>query len=217
MSDKPSVVEALAAVMSEVQGVGKDAKNEKAGYAARSIDGVLNAVGPALRKHGVIVVPNVEESHYQIVPVGKNGTPMRECTLKVRFVFHGPAGDALEAATMGEALDSGDKATSKAHSMAFKTCLLQALAIPTNESDPDTESYERTSVPDTGKTYPVAASKRTLKEMFAAAGSSSPEQEAADLWAAMVPEGTSEVSVELWLKLNAAAEDIIAAYKAASS
>lgn len=144
---KPTVVEALSAVMGDVLAVGKDAHNVQAGYAARSIDGVLNAVAPALRKHNVVVTPNVIDAHYQVVPVGRNGTPMRECTLKVRFVFYGPNGDTVEAITMGEALDSGDKATSKAHSMAFKTCLLQALAIPTDEPDPDETSYERAAEP----------------------------------------------------------------------
>ena len=42
-----------------------------------------------------------------------------------------------------EAWDSGDKAAPKAMSVAFRTALLQALALPTDDPDPDSQSYER--------------------------------------------------------------------------
>lgn len=45
-------------------------------------------------------------------------------------------------------MDSGDKATAKAMSVAFRTALLQALCLPTDEIDPDAESYERSSAED---------------------------------------------------------------------
>jgi hypothetical protein len=37
----------------------------------------------------------------------------------------------------------GDKAAPKAMSVAFRTALLQALALPTDEPDPDSQSFER--------------------------------------------------------------------------
>ncbi len=40
-------------------------------------------------------------------------------------------------------MDGGDKATAKAMSVAFRIALLQALALPTSEPDPDSSSYER--------------------------------------------------------------------------
>ena len=40
-------------------------------------------------------------------------------------------------------MDSGDKATPKAMSVAFRIALLQALALPTDEPDPDSYAYER--------------------------------------------------------------------------
>jgi hypothetical protein len=40
-------------------------------------------------------------------------------------------------------MDSGDKAIAKAMSVAFRTALLQTLALPTDEADPDTSSYQR--------------------------------------------------------------------------
>lgn len=142
---KHSVVEALSKVMSEVQAVGKGSTNTQQGYRFRGIDAVVNEVGPALRKHGVIMLPTVEDVHYNVVEVGKQRTLMRECTVRVRYAFHGPAGDVIECVSIGEAMDSGDKATPKAMSVAYRVALLQALCIPTDEPDADSQSYERSA------------------------------------------------------------------------
>lgn len=143
----PTAVQALAAVMNEVQGVGKDGRNTDQNYSFRGIDGVMNAVGPALRKHGVVVLPVVEECNYRDVQTSR-GKPSRECTVRVRYVVHGPAGDTIEGVTAGESMDFGDKGTPKAMSVAFRTFLLQALCIPTHEPDPDAQTYERDREPE---------------------------------------------------------------------
>jgi len=145
VSDTPSVLAALSAVMEDVQAVGKGDTNTQQGYKFRGIDAVVNAVGPALRTHGVIVVPvdvSAEVEHYQT----SKGTPMRDVTLTVSFRFYGPAGDYIEAKVCGESADSGDKAVPKAHSVAYRTLLLQALCIPTDEPDPDSQTNERGSM-----------------------------------------------------------------------
>lgn len=142
----PTVVQALAAVMAEVQAVGKDGTNTQQGYSFRGIDGVMNAVGPALRKHGVVIVPTLEDATYRDVEVGRNRTLMREVTVRVRYTVHGPAGDTLEGVVVGESMDSGDKGTAKAFSVAYRTFLLQALTIPTHQPDPDEQTYERAAV-----------------------------------------------------------------------
>lgn len=138
-----SVVQALAAVMADVQAVKKTERNQQQGFNFRGIDAVVNAVGPALRKHGVVVLPNVLEFTHGTVEVGKNRTPMGHVTVKVAYQFVGPDGDSLTATVVGEAMDSGDKAVAKAMSVAFRTALLQSLALPTDEPDPDEVSYER--------------------------------------------------------------------------
>lgn len=143
MTDAPTVVQALAKVMAAVQSVGKGSMNTQQGYRFRGIDAVVNAVGPAFREHGVICLPTVEDVSYATVEVGKQRTQMRECTVRVRYVFHGPAGDSIECVTVGEAMDSGDKSTPKAMSVAYRVALLQALCIPTDEQDADSHTYER--------------------------------------------------------------------------
>lgn len=142
MSDKPSIVEALSKVMADVQAVGKKSRNTEQGYNFRGVDAVVNAVGPELRKHGVIVLPMLEHAAYRDVTTSR-GKPSRECTVQVRYRFYGPAGDFIEAVVPGESMDFGDKGAAKAMSVAYRIALLQALCIPTDEPDPDAQAYER--------------------------------------------------------------------------
>lgn len=142
MTDKPTVFEALSRVMADVQAVGKGDRNREQGYDFRGIDAVVNAVGPKLREHGVLVVPELLESSWRDVRTSRD-KPARECTVRVKYTFYGPAGDTIEAVTPGESMDFGDKGAAKAMSVAFRIALLQALAIPTHEPDPDSSSYER--------------------------------------------------------------------------
>jgi hypothetical protein len=142
VTDKPTVHEALAAVMADVQAVRKAERNPQQGYQFRGIDAVVNAVGPALRAHGVIVAPYKVEAHYRDVTTS-TGKPSRECTVLATYRIYGPAGDYIEAMAPGESMDFGDKGAPKAMSVAMRILLLQALCIPTDEPDPDSQSYER--------------------------------------------------------------------------
>jgi len=132
----------LTKVSAAVGAVGKTGKNEKQGYNFRGIDAVVNAVGPALRAEGISCLPEVLSADYGTVEVGQNRTPMSHVRVIVRYRFTDGL-EHLDAIVPGEAMDSGDKATAKAMSVAFRTCLLQTLCLPTDEADPDEHSYER--------------------------------------------------------------------------
>ena len=146
MADKPTIVEALAAVMDEVQAVGKKNRNPEQGYLFRGIDAVINAVGPVFRKHGVVAVPAKSQASYRDVLTVKEKRS-RECTVSVTYRFYGPAGDFIEAEVPGESMDFGDKGAAKAMSVAYRIALLQVLCIPTDEPEPDAQTYERADVP----------------------------------------------------------------------
>lgn len=141
--EQPSIYVALAKVMTDVRGVAKGDRNNAQNFSFRGIDAVLNAVGPALRKHGVLSVPQVLDHTTEIVEVGQKKTPMKSVVVTVTYTFYGPAGDSVAATVLGEAMDSGDKAVSKAMSVALRTALIQTLALPTDEKDPDQDTYER--------------------------------------------------------------------------
>jgi hypothetical protein len=148
MENKLPIAQALSEIMKAVGGIAKKDKNTAQGFNFRGIDSVVNAVSPALQKFGVVVIPSVEEYEYQTVEIGRNRTAMGHVRVKVSYTFIGANGDAIKATVVGEAMDSGDKATAKAMSVAFRTALLQSLSLPTDEVDPDAHSYERSSAED---------------------------------------------------------------------
>lgn len=156
MSDGKTVVELLTAVMAEVQAVGKDSRNTTQNFNFRGIDAVVNAVGPALRKHGVVAVPTKVESYFEQYAT-KSGTSMRNAVLTITWRFYGPMNDWIEAQTMGEASDAGDKSVPKAHSVAYRTLLLQALCIPTDEPDADAATHERAAAAAVDPRAPLRA------------------------------------------------------------
>ena len=59
--------------------------------------------------------------------------------LTVQHRFYAHDGSFIDVVTIGEAMDSGDKASNKAMSAAMKYALIELLAIPT-EGDNDTEN-----------------------------------------------------------------------------
>jgi len=126
----PSVIQLIARVMNDVRAVGKSDTNSHFKFQFRGIDTVLDAVGPALRTHGVVVIPELREQTSETV---KNSVRV---VVKVAYTFYGPRGDSVTAVVPGEAMDAQDKASSKAMSVAFRTALIQALSIPTGERDP---------------------------------------------------------------------------------
>lgn len=134
----------LVQIKEQVGAVGKDDRNAQQGFNFRGIDAVINAVAPALIDAGVTILPNVRTYDHGSVEVGSRRTPMSHARVVVEYTFVGPEGDALTCSAPGEAMDSGDKATAKAMSVAYRTALLQALSLPTTEMDPDAVTYERT-------------------------------------------------------------------------
>ena len=138
----PKIFEALALVMADCDHVAKRDRNDHQGFMFRGIDAVVNAVGPILRKHAVIVTPDIESVAYMPVTTTNNKSATA-CRVVVAYTFHAADGSALTVKVAGEAWDHGDKATPKAMSVAFRTALLQALALPTDDPDPDTHTFER--------------------------------------------------------------------------
>lgn len=142
MAEQLTVHQALSKVMGDVQAVRKDSKNQAQKFLFRGIDAVLNAVGPALRKHGVTILPEDVEVHRSNGTTA-SGKQTAEVVVKVTYRVYGPTGDSIHGKVAAEAMDFGDKAVAKAMSVAYRTFLIQALTIPTDESDPDGETFER--------------------------------------------------------------------------
>ena len=60
----------------------------------------------------------------------------------MRYTFYAKDGSSVQCVVVGEGMDSGDKATNKAMSIAFKYACFQVFCIPTEEmKDPDAEVH----------------------------------------------------------------------------
>ena len=159
-----NIYAALAAVMADVDHVAKRDRNEQQRFLFRGVDAVVNAVGPVLRKHHVLVVPQVEHVEYSPITT-RNGGQMTSCRLTVTYTFYAEDGSSIASKVAAESFDSGDKATPKAMSVAFRTALLQALALPTDEPDPDAETYDQAParVPNQAAPAPPSDAQGTRK------------------------------------------------------
>lgn len=137
-----NIYKAINEVMKEIGAVGKNQQNSQQGFMYRGIDAVMNAINPALTNHGVFVVPEVLEQTREERTTSK-GNLLIYSICKIKFSFFAEDGSHIEAITIGEGMDSGDKATNKAMSIAFKYACFQVFCIPTEEMvDPDAECHE---------------------------------------------------------------------------
>ena len=132
----------LAKVMRSVDHVGKGDFNSHQKFSFRGIEGVLNAVGPALREHNVVVYPRLHDVAYEEVKTS-GGKASTACRVVVDYIFASVDGSTVETRVAAESWDTGDKAMPKAMSVAMRTALIQALALPTDEPDPDSFTYTR--------------------------------------------------------------------------
>lgn len=133
---------AISAAMADISAIGKDKYNQQQGFKFRGIDDVMNALKPILTKNKIFTVPQVLEQTREIKVTAKGGE-LRYSLLKIAFRFYATDGSFIEAVTLGEGMDSGDKASNKAMAIAYKYALFQVFCIPTEEmTDPDSESYE---------------------------------------------------------------------------
>jgi hypothetical protein len=142
----PTLVEKLTQISNDAGFVAKTGKNTSQGFNFRGIDAVVNALAVGMRSSRVVVYPTVLDYQYEQIAVGQNKALVGHVRLEVRYTFTDGI-DSISAVVAGEAMDSGDKATAKAMSVAFRTALLQVFFLPTDEKDPDEDSFVRTSTP----------------------------------------------------------------------
>lgn len=139
-----NIYESISAVMGDIGAVGKNSRNTQQGFMFRGIDAVMNAINPALTKYKVFVVPEILEQKRE-ERTNSKGTVLIYSICTVKYKFYAEDGSFIEAVVIGEGMDTGDKATNKAMSIAFKYACFQVFCIPTEEmKDPDADSYEVT-------------------------------------------------------------------------
>lgn len=162
---EPMIYKAISTVMEDIGIVGKDSTNKQQGYKFRGIDAVMNALNPALVKNKVFVVPEVLEQRRE-ERSSRGGGVLIYSICKIKYTFFTVDGSSVCAIVIGEGMDSGDKATNKAMSIAFKYACFQVFCIPTEEliEEPDKETHELASK---GKPTPAVNQKISSEKVTA--------------------------------------------------
>lgn len=144
----PAIYAAINAVSTDLaqRGIPKNGFNTVADYRYRSIDDLIDGLAPYLAKHQLCVLPSVVE---RVVSerTDELGHAVVGVALRVAFnLVSAEDGSCHVIQVYGEALDGGDKATSKAMTAAYKSAMAQTFCIPVvGASDPDGVTHRLSS------------------------------------------------------------------------
>ena len=135
------IYELIGLAIGRIGAIGKDKKNAQQGFMYRGIDQVYNALNPVMAELGIFVCPEVLDQKRE-ERVTKTGTLLIYTLLTMRFTAYAPDGSHVSMTVVGEGMDSGDKSSNKAMSVAMKYAMFQLFCIPTEElKDPDADVY----------------------------------------------------------------------------
>ncbi len=146
-----AVYKAISNVAREMAetGIKKGSVNQQQGFMFRGIDAVYNALAPALVKHGLLILPRIIERTVTERQT-QRGSLLFYVVVKAEFEFVSVEdGTKHTVVTYGEAMDSGDKATNKAMSIAYKYAAFQTFCIPTEETAIDADAEVHNVAPRT--------------------------------------------------------------------
>jgi hypothetical protein len=132
---------ALIEAMREIAktGIAKTSKADFGGAKVnyRGIEAAMNEMSVILIKCGISVTPTYSDLVMFERAKGE-GKATRFATVKGAFTFTAAEDESsVKCEAYGEAMDSGDKAVTKAQSVAFRTALFQQFVVPTMAMDPE--------------------------------------------------------------------------------
>lgn len=152
---------AIIAAKKDIGRVGKDKETTSgAKFSYRSFDSVINAVAPLLDRHGILLVPRVL-SRERWAQASRSGGSTDYCLLEMEFTFFAQDGSFVIASSVGQAMDSSDKAATKAQTVALRIVLCNLFNLAYEELQ-DPESGEQQQWIDNRKT--VMRFKKDLTE-----------------------------------------------------
>ena len=147
----------IGKAMQKIGAIGKDSRNAQQGFMYRGIDAVYNALNPVMAELGLFICPEILEQRRE-ERTTKNGTALTYSILTIKYTIYAPDGSSVSCTVVGEGMDSGDKASNKAMSVAMKYAAFQLFMIPTEELvDPDSEVHSDVMPKKQANNTPVAA------------------------------------------------------------
>lgn len=154
--------------MLAAMGVDKSSTNESQGFNFRGIDAVLGAMSRVLVECQLFVRPCVVDHKLEVITDPKTGKLKFRAAVLVSYTITAAVdGSEVHTQVCAEALDSQDKATSKALSMAYKYFAFQTFCIPLegvlDDADADSPMSSREE-PVAQEEAPVEKPKRTPRK-----------------------------------------------------
>lgn len=156
--------ELIPKLMKAVGSIGKDRENSHQRYKFRGIDDVLNHVSGPCSDLGLRVEPHLSEYENQRESWEENGRIKFRVhvSLKMSLKFYAPDGSCHICEGYGEGQDtSGDKATNKAMSAAFKYAMFMGLVIAVDGALDDSDNDAKQPAAETPK--PLSPEDRIWK------------------------------------------------------
>ena len=141
-------MKAIAAKMSQVGravgfGIPKDGRNQAQNYDYTSAASVRMSVGPQLAERGIAVSSHIEFVHREAFTNAK-GNRQHHVIIRTTLNYVDSAtGETMEVQGLGEGVDSGDKASAKAMTMAEKYCYVSAFTLAMGEDPEHDEAPKR--------------------------------------------------------------------------
>jgi hypothetical protein len=147
-ASKPDVYAAIVRVAAAISkdGIAKLGKNADQGYKFRGIDDVYNSLSAIIAGADLCILPRMKERTVVERPT-KAGGILFSVTVLAEYDFVSARDGSSHTISMyGEAMDSGDKATNKAMSAAYKYACMEVFCIPTEGMpDADQQTHEPAS------------------------------------------------------------------------
>ena len=133
---------AVQAALAE-KGVGKGQQTpaKAGGYMYRGIDDVYNALAPVLAKVGLVIKPEVEARQVTERTTAAGSAIFYVCVKVVYEFVSSHDGSSTRVTVIAEGMDTGDKATNKAMSAAYKYACFQTFCIPLEGSDSEADNH----------------------------------------------------------------------------
>lgn len=161
---------AISSIISEMPAIGKDKDNSIQKYKYRGIESIITVTKPLLIKHGVFITPTILDQQ-RSERTNDRGTLLFHTLLTIKHTFHCVDGSFIECTTVGEAMDSSDKASNKAMTASLKYALNEVFFIASEDLvDTETEHLEakqpeKKSITTLSGTSPMGPPDTHLKDL----------------------------------------------------
>lgn len=147
------------------EGVSKDKRVMGGGnYKYRGIDDVYKALSPLLAKAHLYISPIKMEKEPELMV----GTKVQQRLVRLLVTYRVTCsldGSSIEVVALGDGVDTGDKASGKAMSYAYKSLMFQLFCIPV-EGQPDSDTDASPAEPQRFS-EPVLYDRKYSVEQFA--------------------------------------------------